>query len=107
MSLDCPRGTSWDDLIAKDICEARIGCPSDTFKVQLLSDMKFLLRKLPTNRPELSWEEANAIIRLVGGDYFWCGTPASVAPGHRTKKEAEHDLQETLPTGISGLRKGP
>ena len=87
---------SWDDLIAKDICEARIGCPPDTFKVQLLSDTEFLLQKLPTNGPELSWEEANAIIRLVGGDYFWCGTPAVVAPGHRTKKEAKYDLQETF-----------
>ena len=79
----------WDDLIAKDICEARIGCPPNTFKVQMLSDTEFLLRKLPTNGPELSWEDANAIIRFVGGDYFWCGTPASVAPGHHTKKQAE------------------
>ena len=87
---------SWSDRIALDICEARIGCPSGTFKVQLLSDTEFLLRKLPTNGPELSWEEATAIIRLVGGDYFWCGTPATVAPGHRTKKEAKYDLQETF-----------
>ena len=87
---------SWSDMIALDICEARIGCPSGTFKVQLLSDTEFLLRKLPTNGPELSWEEATGIIRLVGGDYFWCGTPATVSPGHRTKKEAKYDLQETF-----------
>ena len=87
---------SWEELIAKDICEARIGCPPDTFKVQLLLDTEFLLRKVPTNGPELSWEEANAVIRLIGGDYFWCGVPASVAPGHRTKKEAKYDLQSTF-----------
>ena len=86
----------WEELITKDICEARIGCPPDTFKVQLLSDTEFLLRKLPTNGPELSWQEANMVIRLVGGDYFWCGIPASVAPGHCTKNEAKHDLQETF-----------
>ena len=87
---------AWEELIAKDICEARIGCPPDTFKVQLLSDTEFLLRKIPTNGLELSWEEANAIIRLVWGDYFWCGIPASVIPGHRTKKEAKYDLQATF-----------
>ena len=87
---------SWDDLIAKDICKARIGCPPDTFKVQLLSDTEFLLQRLPTNGPELSCDDANVIIRLVGGDYFWCGIPASVDPGHRTKKQAKHDLHETL-----------
>ena len=87
---------SWDDLITKDICEARIGCPPDTFKVQMLSDTEFLLQKLLTNGPELSWEDANAIIRLMGRDYFWCGTPASVAPGHRTKKQAKNDLHETF-----------
>ena len=87
---------SWEELIAKDICEAKIGCPPDTFKVQLLSDMEFLLRKVPTSRPELSWEEATAVIRLVGGEYLWCSVPASVVPGHRTKKEAKYDLQATF-----------
>ena len=96
---------SWNDMIALDICEARIGCPSGTFKVQLLSDTEFLLRKLPTNGPELSWEEATAIIRLVGGDYFWCGTPATVAPDTRPKRKPSTIYKRHLATVMPGLRK--
>ena len=64
----------WEELIAKDICESRIGCPPDTFKVQLLSDTEFLLWKVPTSGPVLSWEEATAVIRLVSGGVplMWC-----------------------------------
>ena len=87
---------SWEELIAKDICKAKIGCPPDTFKVQLLSDTEFLLRKVLTSGPELSWGEATAVIRIVSGEYLWCGVPTSVVPGHHTKKEAKYDLQATF-----------
>ena len=36
---------AWDENIAADICESRIGCLPRTYKVQLLSDTEFLLRK--------------------------------------------------------------
>ena len=36
---------TWNEDIAVDICESRIGCPAGTYKVQLLSDTEFLLRK--------------------------------------------------------------
>ena len=36
---------AWDENIAADICKSRIGCPPGTYKVQLLSDTEFLLRK--------------------------------------------------------------
>ena len=36
---------AWNEDIVVDICESRIGCPAGTYKVQLLSDMEFLLRK--------------------------------------------------------------
>ena len=36
---------AWDENIAADICESRIGCLPGTYKVQLLSDTEFLLRK--------------------------------------------------------------
>ena len=36
---------AWDENIAADICESQIGCPPGTYKVQLLSDTEFLLRK--------------------------------------------------------------
>ena len=36
---------AWDENIAADICESWIGCLPGTYKVQLLSDTEFLLRK--------------------------------------------------------------
>ena len=60
---------AWNEDIAIDICESRIGCPADTYKVQLLSDMEFLLRKQPTSSPEMNWQDANAIIRLIHGTF--------------------------------------
>ena len=43
---------AWDENIAADICESWIGCPPGTYKVQLLSDTEFLLRKRPTSGPD-------------------------------------------------------
>ena len=61
---------AWDENIAADICESRIGCPPGTYKVQLLSNTKFLLRKRPTSGPEMNWQDANAVIRLVHGEFL-------------------------------------
>ena len=36
------------------------------------------------------------MIRLVHGEFLWCGVPVSVAAGHRTKKEAKYDLDATF-----------
>ena len=36
---------AWNKDIAGDICESQIGCPAGTYKVQLLSNTEFLLRK--------------------------------------------------------------
>ena len=87
---------AWDENIATDICESRIGCPPGTYKVQLLSDTKFLLRKRPTSGLEMNWQDANAVIRLVHGEFLWCGVPASLAARHRTKKEAKYNLDATF-----------
>ena len=87
---------SWNEDIAVDICESRIGCPPGTYKVQLLSDTEFLLRKRPTSGPEMNWQDANAVIRLIHGDFLWCGVPVSLAAGHRSKKEAKYDLDATF-----------
>ena len=87
---------AWDENIAADICESRIGCPPGTYKVQLLSDTEFLLRKRPTSGPEMNWQDANAVIRLIHGEFLWCGVPVSLAAGHRTKKEAKYDLDATF-----------
>ena len=61
----------WNEDIAVDICESRIGCPPGTYKVQLLSDTKFLLRKRPTSGLEMNWQDGNAVIRLIHGDFLW------------------------------------
>ena len=86
----------WDENIVADICESWIGCPPRTYKVQLLSDTKFLLRMRPTSRPEMNWQDANAVIRLIHGEFLWCGVPVTLVAGHRTKKEAKYDLDATF-----------
>ena len=87
---------AWNKDIAVDIYESRIRCPPGTYKVQLLSDTEFLLRKRPTSGPEMNWQDANAVIRLIHGDFLWCGVPVSLATGHRSKKEAKYDLDATF-----------
>ena len=87
---------AWNEDIAVDICESQIGCPAGTYKVQLLSDTEFLLRKWPISGPEMNWQDANAIIRLISGLFLWCGVPVSLAAGHRSKKEAKYDLDATF-----------
>ena len=87
---------AWNEDIAVDICESRIRCPPGTYKVQLLSDTEFLLRKRPTSGPEMNWQDANVVIRLIHGNFLWCGVPVSLAAGHRSKKEAKYDLDATF-----------
>ena len=87
---------AWNKDITVDICESQIGCPAGTYKVQLLSNTEFLLRKRPTSGPEMNWQDANAIIRLISGLFLWCGVPVSLAAGHRSKKEAKYDLDATF-----------
>ena len=87
---------AWNEDITVDICESEIGCPAGTYKVQLLSDTEFLLRKRPTSSPEMNWQDANAIIRLISGLFLWCGVPVSLAAGHHSKKEVKYDLDTTF-----------
>ena len=87
---------AWDENIATDICESWIGCLPGTYKVQLLSDTKFLLRKQPTSGPKINWQDANAMIRLIHGDFLWCGILVSLVARHRSKKETKYDLDATF-----------
>ena len=87
---------AWSEDIAVDICESWIECLPGTYKVQLLSNTEFLLRKRPTSGAEMNWQDANAVIRLIHGDFLWCGVPVSLAAGHRSKKEAKYDLDATF-----------
>ena len=36
------------------------------------------------------------MIRLVHGQFLWCGVPVSLVAGHRKKKEAKYDLDATF-----------
>ena len=47
----------WTEVIARDICMFRIGAPSGTFVVELLSDMEFLLFQGPRSGPGIAWED--------------------------------------------------
>ena len=44
----------------------------------------------------MNWQDANAVIRLVHGEFLWCGVLVSLAAGHHTKKEAKYDLDATF-----------
>ena len=44
----------------------------------------------------MNWQDANAVIRLVHGEFLWCGVPVSPAARHHTKKEAKYDLDATF-----------
>ena len=36
------------------------------------------------------------MIRLIHGEFLWCGVPVTLVAGHRTKKEAKYDLDATF-----------
>ena len=44
----------------------------------------------------MNWQDANTVIRLVHGEFLWCGVLVSLAAGHCTKKEAKYDLDATF-----------
>ena len=44
----------------------------------------------------MNWQDANAVIRLIHGEFLWCGVPVSLAARHCTKKEAKYDLDATF-----------
>ena len=44
----------------------------------------------------MNWQDANAVIRLIHGEFLWCGVQVTLVAGHRTKKEAKYDLDATL-----------
>ena len=44
----------------------------------------------------MNWQDANAVIRLIAGDFLWCGVLVSLAAGHGSKKEARYALDATF-----------
>ena len=44
----------------------------------------------------MNWQDVNTVIRLIHGEFLWCGVPVSLAARHRTKKEAKYNLDATF-----------
>ena len=51
---------------------------------------------IPSSRPEMNWQDANALIRLIHGAFLWCGVLITLVAGHCTKKEAKYNLDTTF-----------
>ena len=81
----------WNASISKDICEAQTGVLPGTFSVDLLSDMEFLVCKLPKTGRGMTRDEATLFIDLIRGGYLWAGVPAEVFATSRTMPQARRD----------------
>ena len=68
----------WNTGICKDICEAQTRVLLGTFSVDLLSDMEFLVYKLPKMGRGMSEAESMLFADLIGYSYLWAGVPADV-----------------------------
>ena len=85
----------WNADIGKDICEARTRVPPGTFSVDLLSNMEFLLYKLPKTGQGMSDAESRLFGDLIGGSYLWGSAPANVFVAQRTTQQARRDKAKT------------
>ena len=81
----------WNAGICKDICEARTRVLLGTFSVDLLSNMEFLLYKLPKTGRGMSEMESALFADLIMGSYLWAGVPADVFVTLRTIQQARRD----------------
>ena len=85
----------WNAGISKDICEARTGVVLGTFSVDLLSDTKFLVYRVPKMTRGMSDREARCYADLITGSYLWAGSPATVFVTKWTTQEARRDKVKT------------
>ena len=81
----------WNASICKDICEAQTRVLPGTFSVDLLSDMEFLVYKLPKMGRGMSKTESVLFADFIGGSYLWAGVPADVFVTLRTIQQARRD----------------
>ena len=66
-----------------------------TFSVDLLSDTKFLVYRLPKMARGMSDREARYYADLIMGSYLWAGSPATIFVTKRTTQEARRDKAKT------------
>ena len=85
----------WNAGISKDICEAQTRVVLGTFSVDLLSDTKFLVYRIPKMTRGMSDHEARCYADLIMGSYLWAGSPATVFVTKWTTQEARRDKVKT------------
>ena len=85
----------WNAGICKDICEAQTRVLPGTFSVDLLSDMEFLVYKLPKTGRGMSETELALFADLIVGSYLWAGVPADVFVTPRTTQQVRRDKAKT------------
>ena len=85
----------WNAGISKDICEAWTGVVLGTFSVDLLSDTKFLVYRVPKMTRGMSDREARCYADLITGSYLWAGSPATIFVTKWTTQEARRDKVKT------------
>ena len=85
----------WNTGICKDICKAQTRVLPGTFSVDLLSDMEFLVYKLPKTGQGMSENESALLADFIGGNYLWAGVPADVFVTLRTIQQVRRDKAKT------------
>ena len=86
---------SWNAGICKDICEAKAEVTSGSFSVNLLSNMEFLLYKLPKTGKGMTYEEARLYIDFIDGAYLRGSTPAIIYVAQHTHPQSRRDKVKT------------
>ena len=85
----------WNTSISKDICEAQTGVVPGTFSIDLLSDMEFLVYRLPKTGRGMSDHESVRHADLIAGSYLWVGSLADVFVTQRTTQQVRRDKVRT------------
>ena len=84
-----------DYVWTQDICTFRIGAPSGTFVVELISDMEFLLLQGPWSGPRIAWEDTIHYIRALHDIWDWGGMEVTVVVAQHTMRQSQIDLANT------------
>ena len=66
-----------------------------TFSIDLLSDMEFLVYRLPKTGHGMSNHESAHHTDLIAGSYLWAGSLADVFVTQRTMQQARRDRART------------
>ena len=88
----------WNAGISKDICEARTGVVPGTFSIDLLSDMEFLVYRLPKTGRGMSDHESVHHADLIASSYLWAGSLADVYVTQQTMQQVRRDKAKTKNT---------